>query len=149
MLSYHASATRVTFVDAQTASTTAFILLQTGIEVFHHSEDAKTSAYCSLGVIFMGLRIAKVHQESIPEQLSDMPIVALDNLGTHPLICTHHVTPIFRVELRGQFGGIDQVAEYDRELPSFSVWGMRCWWRFDLCRWVLLRDDLLNWWWRG
>ena len=48
-----------------------------------------------------------------------MPIVALDNFGTHPLIRTHHVPILFGVELRGQLGGIDQVAEHHRELPSF------------------------------
>src|SRR5215475_9575144 len=50
-----------------------------------------------------------------------MPIVALDNFRTHPLICTHHVTPVFRVELRRQLGGINQITEHDRELPTFSV----------------------------
>src|SRR5207302_9520324 len=84
----------------------------------------------------MGLRIAEVHKESIPQELGNMSIKALNNFGTHPLICTHHVTPVFRVELRGQLGRIDQVAEHDGELPSFSFGCMRghdrrCW--FD--RW--------------
>jgi len=46
-----------------------------------------------LGIVFMGLGIAKVHEEPVPEQLGDMTIVALDHVGTHLLICTHHVTP--------------------------------------------------------
>ena len=54
----------------------------------------------------MCLGIAEVDEQSVTKQLSDMPIVALDNFGTHPLICTHHVTPVFRVELAGQFGGV-------------------------------------------
>ena len=53
-----------------------------------------------MGVIFMGLGIAKVDEEPIPEELGDMSIVALDNLGTDPLIRTDHVTIVFRVELR-------------------------------------------------
>ena len=51
-----------------------------------------------------------------------MSIVALDNFGTHPLICTHHVTPVFRIELRREFSGIDQVAEHDGQLAAFSFW---------------------------
>jgi hypothetical protein len=78
--------------------------------------------YRSLCVILMGMGIAEVHQETITEELGDMSIVALDNVGTHPLICTHHVTPVFRVELRRQFRGIDQVAEHDGELTTFGVW---------------------------
>src|SRR5215471_8733822 len=70
-------------------------------------------------------RIAKVDQQTITEQLGNMSIVALDHAGTHPLIGTHHVPPVFRVELGGESGGIDQVAEHDGQLPSFSLWSLR------------------------
>jgi hypothetical protein len=69
----------------------------------------------------MRLGIAEVHEEPVTEQLSDMPIVALDNFGTDPLICPHHITPVFRVELAGQLGGVHEVAEHHGELPSFRV----------------------------
>jgi hypothetical protein len=88
----------------------------------------------------MRLRIAEVHEESITEQLSDMPIVALNNVRTHPLILAHHVTPVFRVELRGESGGIDQVTEHHCELPSFRV-GRRRWRsreKFNLRGWLFL-----------
>src|SRR6476659_8894812 len=45
----------------------------------------------------MGVRIAEVHPEPITKSLSDMPIVALDNVRTHPLIRPDHVAPVFRV----------------------------------------------------
>src|SRR5215813_7286697 len=93
-----------------------FFLFQTGIQVSHHSEDAKTSAYCSLRIILMCLGIAKVHQESIPKELGDMPIVALNNFRTHLLICTHHVPVLFGIKLAGEFCGIDQVTEHHCEL---------------------------------
>jgi hypothetical protein len=35
------------------------------MQVCHRSEDTKTSAYSSLSIIFMGVWIAKVHQQSI------------------------------------------------------------------------------------
>src|SRR5215471_18286848 len=93
-----------------------FDLLQTDIEVSHGSKNSQTSSYCSLGVIFVSHRKAEVDQETIAQVLGDMPIVALDNVGTHLLICTDHVTPVFRIELRGHFSGIDQVAEHDSQL---------------------------------
>src|SRR5215510_6750523 len=69
----------------------------------------------------MCLRIAEIDKQPVTEQLSNMPIVALNNFRTHLLIRPYHVTPVFRVELRGQFGRIDQVAEHDGELPSFRI----------------------------
>jgi hypothetical protein len=69
----------------------------------------------------MCLGIAEIDEKPIPQQLGDMPSKALDDLGTDPLVCTDHVTPVFGVELRGQFGGVRQVAEHNCELPSFRV----------------------------
>ena len=69
----------------------------------------------------MGVGIAKVHEEPITEQLGDMPIIALNDFGTDPLICTHHVPLVFRVELGGEFGGIHQVTEHHGELAAFGV----------------------------
>jgi hypothetical protein len=68
----------------------------------------------------MGVGIAKVDQETIPEQLGDMPIIALDNVGTNPLIRPDDFSILFRVELGGEFGGIDQVTEHDGELATFG-----------------------------
>src|SRR5204863_7358533 len=81
--------------------------------------------HSSMGVIFMGAGIAKIHEQPIPEQLGDMSIVALDNVGTHPLIGTHHVTPVFRVELSRQGGGFHEVTKYHGQLSTFSFGSMR------------------------
>jgi len=74
----------------------------------------------------MCLGIPKVDQETIPEQLGNMSIVALDNVGTHPLIRTYHVPVVFGIELAGEFGRVHQIAKHDRELPSFRVGRRRC-----------------------
>src|SRR5712691_2517182 len=126
-----------------------FGLLQPLIQVSHRSEDTQTSPYCSLGIIFMSVGIAEIHQEPIAKELGDMPIVALDNVGTHPLRCTHHVPVVFRIELAGELRRVHQITEHHRELPTFSVWRRRCWRRDCLCREVVLRDCLLHRWWRG
>src|SRR5215831_10246062 len=93
-----------------------FLSLQTSIQVVHGMEDTQACAHCSLGVIFMCLGIPKVHQEPIAQKLSDVPFIALDNLCTRRLIGTDDVPVLFGVELGGEAGGIDQVAEHHREL---------------------------------
>ena len=75
-----------------------FILLQTGIEVSHGIEDTQARSYCSLGIIFVCHWIAKVHQKSIPEQLGNIPVIALDYCGTRLLIRTDDVSIHFGVE---------------------------------------------------
>jgi hypothetical protein len=47
----------------------------------------------------MGKGIPKVDQESIPQQLSNMPIKACDDLRTGPLIRPHHFPEVFGIEL--------------------------------------------------
>jgi hypothetical protein len=77
-------------------------------------------------IVFMGVGIAEVHEEPIPEQLSNVPVIASNQLRTGGLVGTDHVPVVFGIELAGEFGGIDQVAEHDRELPSFRVGRRRC-----------------------
>src|SRR5215468_6196835 len=106
-------------------------LLQTSIEVSHGSKNSQTSSDSPLCIIFMGVGIAEIDEQTVTEQLGDMPIVALNHVGTHPLIGTHHVPPVFRVELRGKLRRVHQVAEHHRELAAFGFWwkwfeGWRC-----------------------
>ena len=91
------------------------------IEVSHGLEDTQPSPYRSLGIVFMGLGIAKVDQESIPEKLRNVPVIALDHLGAGGLIGPDHVPVVFRVELAGERGGVHQVTEQHGELPAFGV----------------------------
>src|SRR5262245_17455104 len=99
----------------------AFVLMQTGIEVPHRSKNSQPSPYCSLGVIFMSYRKTEVDQETIAKILGDIPIVALNNVGTHPLISTDDFSILFRVELGGEFRGVHQIAKHHGQLPSFRV----------------------------
>ena len=86
-------------MDAQTESELdTFLALQTAIEVSHGSEDTQASPYCSLGVIFMGLGIPKVHQESIPKELGNVSVKMLDDFSTSRLIGTDDFPVLFGVE---------------------------------------------------
>ena len=102
------------------------------------SKDTQPSPYCSLGVIFMGVGIAKVDEETITEQLGDMPIVALDDFGTHRLIRPHHVPVVFGVELAGELRRIHEVTEHHGELATFGFGRGRG----DWCGLALRRRDI-------
>src|ERR1051326_7485667 len=85
--------------------------LQTFIEFFQGVEDTQTSSYSSWCVVFMSLGIAKIDQEPIAKELSDVSFIALDDFHTDVLVGTDHVSVVFGVKLRRQFGGIDHITE--------------------------------------
>jgi hypothetical protein len=107
----------------------AFVLFQTEIEGSDRMDDCQPSTDCSVRVIFMGLRVAKVDQQPIPQILGDIPGKALDHVGTGLLVGPYHLTVVFRVELFGKGGGAHEVTEHDRELAAFGLrrMGWRGW----------------------
>src|SRR5262252_6571723 len=99
----------------------AFVLFEMGIQGSYRLYDAQTSPYCSVGVIFMGVGIAEVHQQSIAQELCNVSVKTLDDFRTSGLIGTYHVSVHFWVELRREFRGVHEVTKHDGELPTFSV----------------------------
>src|SRR5262245_55105146 len=95
-----------------------FRLLQTGIQVFYRSEDTQTRSYGSLRVIFMGVGIAKVDEESIPQELSNVTVIAANHLRTGGVIRPDHVPVRFGIELGREAGRIDQIAEHHGQLAT-------------------------------
>src|SRR5262245_39560295 len=89
-----------------------FGLLQPLIQVSQGSKNFQTSPYCSLRIIFMGMGIAKIDQETITQELGNVSVKTLDDFRTSRLIRPYHVTPVFRVELAGKFGRVHQVTEH-------------------------------------
>src|SRR5262249_51455341 len=133
-------------MDAHTESKLATpCLLQTLIQVFYGIEDTQARAYCSVSIIFMCLGIPKVHEETIPKELGDVPVIALNHLRTGSLIRTDYVPVLFGVKLRRKLGGIDQVAEHHRELPSFRVGRRSSRERCDLQGGLMLGSRRLCW----
>jgi hypothetical protein len=79
----------------------------------------------------MRLGIPKIHQQSIPQELGNMSLIALDDCRTCRLIGTNNFPVLFGVELAGEFGGVHEVTEHHRELTAFSFWCVMVgWWRF-------------------
>jgi hypothetical protein len=86
-------------------------LCQAGIQRPHGVEDAQASAHGPLGVVFVRLRVAKVHQQAIAEILRDIPVKAPGDLDAGGLIGQHDLAEVFRVELTGEAGGVGQITE--------------------------------------
>ena len=73
-----------------------------GIERRHGVGHLQPGSYSPLRIIFMGLGIPKVDQESVPEVLGDVSIKALHDLSTGRLIRPNDLPQIFRIQLTGQ-----------------------------------------------
>src|SRR5215467_7918752 len=107
-------------------------LLQTLIQVSYGMEDTQARAYCSVGIIFVCHGIAEIHQQSIAQQLGNIPVIALDHVRTCLLIRLNHLSQVLRIELGGEFGRIDQITEHHGELATFGCWRTRFgWWSFN------------------
>ena len=102
----------------------AFVLFKTGIQGSYRLDDSQPGADSSLCIVFVCLRIAKIDQEPISKELGDMPLIALDDLGTGSLICTDHVPILFRVELAGEYGRVHQITKQHGELAAFGLRGL-------------------------
>src|SRR5215467_10736359 len=107
------------------------------MEVSHGSKNTQTRAYCSLGIIFMCLRIAKVDEETISQELSSITFIACDDPRTDLLVGSYDVPIVFWVELGGESGRIDQITEHHGELATFRIWGARFGWRCALRRLIV------------
>src|SRR5262245_60302987 len=72
-----------------------------------------------------------------------MPIIAANHLSTGALISTDDFPVLFWIELGGELGRIDQVAEHHRELPTFCFGCTRFYWYRDVLRsWNLFSNRL-------
>ncbi len=98
----------------------AILSLQSAIQGARGLDNPQARMHGALGIIFMGARVAKVDEQTIAEILRDVPLKALDDLGGGLLIGAHYMTQVFGVELLAQPGGVDQIAEQHRQLPSFG-----------------------------
>src|SRR5262249_2871544 len=112
------------------------LLLQTAIEVPHARDHPQSGPHGALGIVFMGLRIAKVDEEPIAEVLRDITLKLLDHLGARGLIGAHDLPEVFGIELTGQSGRIHQVTKQHGELAPFGVNGLRDRWGCGRWRWM-------------
>jgi len=115
------------------------------MELLQGIENTQTRGDSSLCFVFVALWVAKVHEETISKVLSDVSIVASYDFCTGTLIFTYHFSVVFGVELAGEPGRIDQVAEHHRQLPSFRLKRRGSNARCDLRGGLCLGNRLLCW----
>jgi hypothetical protein len=117
----HLSHDHLTRMDAKTDSQSdTSHLLQARIQHAHRLDNFQSSVHGAQGVVFVGLGIAEIDQETIPKVLGNVPIKALHYLSARLLVGAYHLTQVFRVEPAGQGRGIRQIAEHHRQLPTLS-----------------------------
>ena len=90
------------------------------IEVSHRVDDRQPGAHCALGVIFVRLWHAEEAHQTVAEILVDMAAEAGHRGGGSLLVVFRDRMPLFRIELRGDLGRADQVAEEHGQLPAFA-----------------------------
>src|SRR5215475_14386546 len=108
------------------------LLLQTTIEVPHALDHPQSGPHGALGIVFMGLRIAKVDEEPIAEVLGDMSVKVLNDLSADSLVGPDDLSEVFGIELTGQSGRVHQVTKQHGELAAFGLTGCRWAWQCRL-----------------
>ncbi len=74
-------------------------LRQSAIKGAHGLDNPPSHPYRPLCIVFMGLRIAKIDQEPVPQVLGNMSVQALDNRSTGRLIGPQYLAEFLRIEL--------------------------------------------------
>jgi hypothetical protein len=96
-------------------------LLGAGLEPSDRLHDPQPGPDGSVGVVFVGLRVAEVDEQPVAEVLGDVVVKAGDHLGAGGLVGAHHLAEFLRVEASGQGGRTDQVAEHHGKLATLSL----------------------------
>jgi hypothetical protein len=76
--------------------------------------------YGPLGIVFVGMGITEVDQESISEGLGDISLEGSDRLGTGGLVGLNHLSEFFGIELFGKGCRSHQVTKHHCELATLG-----------------------------
>ena len=60
--------------------------LHTRVELSHRIENAQSCTDGSAGIVFVSPRIAEIDEQSVSQELSDVPVVASDDLRAGVLV---------------------------------------------------------------
>ena len=90
------------------------------VELAQRALDRKRRPRRALGVVLVRDRIAEQRQEAIAEFLGHMAAHLGDRRRGGIEIAGDEVAPFFGIELRGDAGRADQIAEHDREIAALA-----------------------------
>ena len=90
------------------------------VELRYRVEDREARARGALGVVVVGLGIAEERHHAVAEVFRDMAAEALDRLRRRAMVAGDDLAPFFGVELAGNLGRADQVAEKHRQMAPLA-----------------------------
>ena len=86
----------------------------------HRRDQLKPSPYRPLGVVLMGLRITKIHEDAVAHISGDEPAELAHGLGDTFLIGRNDLAQVLRVHADGERRRTDQVREHHRDLTALG-----------------------------
>src|SRR5262249_4189754 len=96
------------------------------VHALHRIEDREARADGTLGVVLARVWPAEVDDEAVAQLLRHVAAETGDRGGYRLLVLCDDVPPFLGVELLGERGRPDEVAEEDRELAALAGCGVRC-----------------------
>ena len=75
------------------------LLLKAGIQAANGFDDSQACADRTLGVVFVGLRVSKIYEQTIPQVLRDVPTKPANDLVAGILIPAYDFAQVLRVQL--------------------------------------------------
>jgi hypothetical protein len=99
--------------------------LQPGIERGELAQDLPAGPHRPLRVVLVGLRVAEVHQQPVPQVLGHVSLVALDRLRSARVVGLHDAAVDLRLELLPERARAYEIAEHHREMPPLALTGQR------------------------
>ena len=95
------------------------------VEFCKRALDGQGGAHSALGVVFLGLRVAKKGHQPVAE--FPQHVAAKPRHGVRRLveIGIEDIAPVFHVEPRGEAGRTDQIAEHHRDRAALGIQGAK------------------------
>jgi hypothetical protein len=79
--------------------------------------DAEARAHRPPRVVLVGLRVAEIHQQAVPDVFGDVALEAAGDVGAGLLVGAQHLAQVLRIELARQLGRAHQIDEHHGQLP--------------------------------
>jgi hypothetical protein len=65
---------------------------------------------------------AEVSHHTVAKVLGDVPTEALDGLRRRAMVLADDLTPLFGIEMAGNLGRTDEIAENYRQMAALALW---------------------------
>src|SRR5262245_18722810 len=91
---------------------------QTRAQRLAGGKEAQACQYCTVRIVFVGLRVAKIDEDCSTDLRGDLPLQGGDNLATGLLPGLDDVVPVFRIAVSFQAQGVYQDTRHDGDLAA-------------------------------